>query len=241
MIRAASLAALLAVLAALPGCDWMPGKPELSSKWMAPADIRSFTTLYAQNCAACHSMGLNPGPSLSLNDPLYLSFIPDTAMRSIIANGIHGTGMPAFSKTQGGPLNDQQIDILVSGINSVKTAANSPHIPLPPYTAPLGDVTRGAQVFSVYCASCHGTEGRGGTVSGSVVSRSYLALVSDQYLRTIVVAGRPDLGMPNWQKDVPGKSMSNQDIADVVAWLASHRQPPGTAIIPSQTETPAHE
>ncbi|HEY7318089.1 MAG TPA: hypothetical protein VIE89_10990, partial [Candidatus Binatia bacterium] len=52
----------------------------------------------------------------------------------------------------------------------------------------------------------------------------YLALVSDQGLRTTVIVGRSDLGMPDWRANVSGQPMSPQEISDVVAWLASHRQ-----------------
>ena len=52
---------------------------------------------------------------------------------------------------------------------------------------------------------------------------SFLALLTDQELRTIVIVGRPELGAPDWRGDIPGKPMSAQDISDVVAWLASQR------------------
>ena len=57
----------------------------------------------------------------------------------------------------------------------------------------------------------------------SIVDGSYLALVSDQNLRTTVIAGRPELGAPDWRGDVPGKPMSPEDVSDVVAWLAAQR------------------
>jgi len=47
--------------------------------------------------------------------------------------------------------------------------------------------------------------------------------MSDQQLRTIVIAGRPELGAPDWRDDVEGRPMSAQDISDVVAWLSSQR------------------
>ena len=52
---------------------------------------------------------------------------------------------------------------------------------------------------------------------------AYLGLVSDQYLRTIVIAGR-DLGCPDFQNRVSGRPMSGEEISDVVAWLASQRK-----------------
>ena len=78
-------------------------------------------------------------------------------------------------------------------------------------------------LFASGCAGCHGNNGQGGDRASSIVHGSYLALVSDQGLRTAVIAGRPDLGAPDWRGNVPGKSMTPQDVADVVAWLAAQR------------------
>jgi hypothetical protein len=55
------------------------------------------------------------------------------------------------------------------------------------------------------------------------VNGSFLALLSDQELRTIVIVGRPELGAPDWRGDIPGKPMTAQEISDVVAWLGSQR------------------
>ena len=57
-----------------------------------------------------------------------------------------------------------------------------------------------------------------------MINPAYLALVSDQALRTAVIVGRSDLGMPDWRANISGQPMSPQEISDVVAWLASHRQ-----------------
>jgi mono/diheme cytochrome c family protein len=82
---------------------------------------------------------------------------------------------------------------------------------------------RGAAVFAASCASCHGNGGEGGK-AGPVVSPAYLGQVSNQYLRTIVIAGRPDLGCPDFANRTPGKPMADADIADVTAWLVSNRK-----------------
>ena len=47
--------------------------------------------------------------------------------------------------------------------------------------------------------------------------------MSNQGLRTTVIAGRPDLGAPDWRGNLPGQIMTSQDVADVVAWLAAQR------------------
>ena len=58
---------------------------------------------------------------------------------------------------------------------------------------------------------------------GSIVDGSYLALVSDQGLRTTVIVGVPDLGAPDWRRNVPGRPLTDQEISDVVAWLVAQR------------------
>jgi hypothetical protein len=64
-----------------------------------------------------------------------------------------------------------------------------------------------------------------------VVDKAYLSLVSDQYLRTVVIVGRPELGMPGFREYVSGKPMTPEEISDVAAWLASRREGPA----PGQT------
>ena len=52
----------------------------------------------------------------------------------------------------------------------------------------------------------------------------FLSLVSDQMLRNSVIAGRPDLGMPDW-REVGPRAMTPQEISDVVAWMVARRVP----------------
>ena len=139
-------------------------------------------------------------------------------------------------------LTEKQIDAIVSGIRSwagQNVVGNQ--IP-PPYASPIpGDPQRGAEAYRTYCSSCHGESGRGGNKASSIVDGSYLALVSDQYLRTILIAGRPELGAPDWRADVEGQPMSPQNISDVVAWLSSHRPKFPGQPYPTAAESPAQE
>jgi cytochrome c oxidase cbb3-type subunit 3 len=217
-------------LVAMSGCDQLPGKPKESDRWVAPDAIKDFKTLFGTNCSACHGDDASIGPSISVENPLYLAVVPKDFMKKVIADGIKGTAMPGFAKANGGDLTDEQIDILVNNLagkaaiqqtaESNKTSSGSN---LPPYSAPLGDADRGSEAYNQYCAGCHGQAGQGGKKAGSIVNPDYLHLVSDQYLRSVIIAGRPELGMPNYQEFVKDHPMSPEDIANVVAWLASHR------------------
>ena len=225
-------AALAAFL--LTGCGAPSGQPHPGSEPLAPNQVMDFAALYADNCAACHGDSGRGGAAIALADPVYLGIVDDVSIRKAIAGGVRGTAMAAFAPSAGGLLTDQQIDVITQGIRSrwsrpgILDGANPP-----PYAAPsAGDPARGEAAFRIYCASCHGPEGRGGPKGSAVTNDSFLALVSDQGLRTIVIAGRPELGAPDWRGNVRGRPMSGQEVTDVVAWLASRR-----AAVPGQPYT----
>jgi cytochrome c oxidase cbb3-type subunit III len=214
----------------LSGCGSPHGQPRKGSETLAPSEVLEFSTLYAENCAGCHGAEGRGGAAIALGDPVYPAIADDAAIRKVIANGSRGTAMPAFAESAGGMLTDKQIDVLTSEIRSrwsrrgVLDAANPPS-----YAAKsTGNAPRGELAYKTYCESCHGPGGRGGAKGSSITDDSFLALVSDQGLRTIVIAGRPELGAPDWRGNSPGKPMTDQEVTDVVAWLASRRaQSPG--------------
>src|SRR5580700_6575159 len=224
-IRTLPAVAVLASLMMLAACSTSNGEPQTNSESVAPSQVLDFDTLYGQNCAGCHGAQGRGGASISLANPVYLAIVDETKMRTIVANGVRETPMPAFAQSAGGMLTEQQIEVITRGIFSrwgrkqILDGANPPS-----YAAKAaGNVDHGQLAFGAYCASCHGSEG-GGTSKGSAIANdSFLALVSDQGLRTIVITGRPELGAPDWRGNIPGRPMTDQEITDVVAWLAKRR------------------
>ena len=214
----------------LSGCGTRHGQPNEGAEVLAPNEVLEFSTLYAENCAGCHGAEGRGSAAIALSDPVYLGIANDAVIRKVIANGVPGTSMPAFAESAGGMLTDKQIDVITSGMRSrwsrsgILATANAPS-----YAATsAGDAARGEVSYRTYCESCHGPGGRGGARGSAITDGSFLALVSDQGLRTIVITGRPELRAPDWRGDVPGKPMSDQEVTDVVAWLASRRvQNPG--------------
>jgi mono/diheme cytochrome c family protein len=217
--------AMTLIMTLLWGCGSPHGKPRKGSETLAPNQVVEFGTLYAENCSACHGAEGRGGAAIALADPVYLSIVNETTMRKVITNGVRGTSMPAFAQSAGGMLTDKQIDVISSGIRShwsrqgILDGANPPSYA----SKSMGDVARGEAVYRTFCESCHGPEGEGGPKGSAITNKSFLALVSDQGLRTIVVVGRPELGAPDWRGNVPGKPMSDQEVTDVVTWLASRR------------------
>lgn len=225
------LACAIASLAA--GCRNAPGKPKPGegSEELRPEQVVDFATLYKQNCAACHGANGQHAASISLANPVYLAFAGESNIQKAIAGGETGTLMPGFSKAAGGMLTDQQITIIAHGMVATwgtPLPAGSPAPP--PYTSSLtGNAAQGQKNFTTYCARCHGADGTGipGHL-GSIVDPSYLALVNDQYLRSTVVSGRDGGHMPDWRSHQTTENaqphiLTDQEITDTVAWLASHR------------------
>jgi len=205
------------------GCDSLPGKPRADAD--EAAQSTDFELLYATHCAGCHGANGKLGPALDLHDPVYLALAPPDRLRAVIEDGVPGTAMSAFAKDQGGSLSETQIEALVQGMLAHWSDAQSVDgAVLPAYAGPLGDPKSGAEVYATACGSCHGAEGRGGEKGHDIVDPSYLALVSDQGLRSVVIAGRTDLGMPDWRGTL-GSPLTSQQVSDVVAWMAAHRVP----------------
>ncbi|HZR83029.1 MAG TPA: c-type cytochrome [Candidatus Binatia bacterium] len=242
--RMRALAIALALVGGLAGCDSLPGKPVASAKPIPARDVEDFAVLYATNCSGCHGANGQFGAGPPLANPLYLQIAGADDLRRAIASGVPGTAMPAFAIAEGGALTDAQVDALVAGMRKHWGGGPRDQLtpPLPTYWqgadvakgVAIPDARRGAIAYETHCSSCHGRGGRGGERGGSIVDPSYLALVSDQWLRTVVVAGRPDLGMPDWRGNMNGAPLTAMEMQDIVAWLSSLRPPaPGSAVASS--------
>jgi mono/diheme cytochrome c family protein len=207
------------IVVLLAGCD------HPTEKYVLPDRVTEFSVLYKDNCSGCHGLDGRLGAARPLNDPLYLAVISKWQMRDVIAKGVPGTAMSAFAQNGGGTLTDQQITILAEQIEARWSRPQDyAGVTLPPYSADLGDASAGEAVFRTYCSRCHGDNGTGGANgSGSVIDPALLSLESNQSIRTMVIAGRADLGCPNWKGDSPGRVMTPQEISDVAAWLSAHR------------------
>ena len=225
----------------LSGCESSPGRPRKDSETLAPDEVLDFKILYAENCAGCHGADGRGGAAIALADPVYLAIADDAALRKVIARGARGTAMPAFARSAGGMLTDKQIEVIATQIRARWSRPGILNaVETPSYAAKsAGDAAHGELAYKTYCESCHGPEGRGGKKGSSITDSAFLALVSDQGLRTVVITGRPELNAPDWRANVPGKPMSDQEVTDLVAWLVSKRvQNPGQPY-PAAQNSPA--
>ena len=259
-LQGPSLTCVAAALACLcAGCD-LPGKPDPKDRPIPAEKVLAFDALYARNCAGCHGKDGTLGPAPPLNDPLFRAIVPTTALEKAVSQGRPGTPMPPFAHSQGGPLSDAQIKVLVNEIKGVRyravetrkdgfskmtvVADEQGTIPrwgtvgpapseVPPYALPEagGNTERGAKAFARACASCHGSNGEGVLSDGKhlkkINDQAFLALISDQALRRIIITGRPDLMMPNYAQNTGRpehfQALTSADSADLGALLSSWR------------------
>ncbi len=233
MSRQLGRASLVLAAFVLGACDRLPGRPLEAERYVRPDAVLDASVLFAANCSGCHGEPGRVGPARNLADPLYLAVIGRTDLRRVIALGVPGTSMPAFAQAEGGWLTEAQVDALADGILSRWSTPDAFRgQSLPAWSAAAaeragvapGDPARGARVFARACASCHGADGSTGA-GGSIVDGAYLELMSDQALRSAVVAGRPELDMPSYRGESGDAPLDAQEISDVTAWLISKRPP----------------
>ncbi len=224
-VRLILVAVLVALMFELVGCAHLSGKPAPGPEVLRPDSVLDPVVLYGQNCAGCHGAEGRKGPAMALSDPVYLAIVDDDTLRSTVSKGRPGTAMSAFAQKEGGMLTDEQVNAIIHGIRARWGKPDAlAGVSAPPYNVKeSGNPQQGEAVYATFCASCHSTGVKGGPKAGSVTNGAYLSLVSDQGLRTIVIAGRPDFGAPDWRENIPGHPMTDQQISDVVAWLAGQR------------------
>jgi mono/diheme cytochrome c family protein len=217
----------LFTVVSMAGCHGAPGKPGPEPEVPRPDQVLDFATLYRTNCVACHGDSQHAGAAISITNPVLLGVIGEDNIRAILDHGVPGKLMPAFGQSGGGMLTEQQVGVLATGLISTYGKPGLLDGQSPPPFAPVlhPNVAAGEKAYATYCARCHGAGGEGNAElkEGSIVEPQYLGLISDQELRSYVVGGAQ--GMPDWRGDLPGHPMSDQDVTDVVAWLASHRPP----------------
>lgn len=236
--KAAWVTAGLAIVGAVAcfgvgGCD----NSALPLTWKTPPEPgpetpEGFARLWGANCAGCHGADGAHGPARPMRDAVYLATVSDAELHRVISGGsARGTMMPAFGHGSGGSLSDEEVSAVVAGMRRAwgRPEAMASSIP---YAAPAtrGDPDRGKAAFERTCAACHAPEGPaipGAIAAGSITDPFFLQLVSDQALRSAILFGRFDLGMPGASGPYPGRDPSErltaQDVDDIVAWLAQRR------------------
>ncbi len=189
-------------------------------------DASRGATLFAQNCAVCHGdhgQG-RIGATLAKDFP---GIRVDLLLKDTISTGVQGSVMPAWAKSNGGPLTDAEIDDIVAYIRSLGNLAPTlppitlsptrpPSAPTAAAAFPPGDAARGAQVYNTNCVMCHGQNGEGRV--GATLQKDWAGINVTTLLATTIARGVGGSRMPAWAQS-NGGPLTNQEISDVAAYV----------------------
>ena len=240
------------VLAAALGIYMLlePARQAQAQQDLLARQVDEGQVLYAEECAVCHGAA---GEGLGANPPLdsagLRSMDYDTLYKTI-ARGRYNTAMPAWSVTDGGPLNDAQIEALLALIQHgdwletrglVADLGLAPRAPIsvtvPAETlaliAALPDgaaLARAVQTYAAECVACHtpvdAAEGAPGPSLAPALNTEQLRTErTAEQLTNAIQFGVAGTVMPAW-----GQTLTAGQIADLVALIQRWDELPPAAI-----------
>ena len=182
------------------------------------APLEEGQMLFAENCASCHGDlgegGENPARPNDVIAPIstaeYLKTRDDVTLRAIIAQGQPNFGMSPFGSAFGGPLDDDQIDSLVSYLRSWE---NDPPVELPPEVPSNTVALDGFGIYSEICAQCHGISG-GGDVGPSLRAPGFRNANTSQDIFDTINYGHEATDMISW-----GSILTSEQIEQLVSYI----------------------
>ncbi len=185
-------------------------------------------TLYAEHCTACHGVALEGSklaPSLNTDTVRTKELLE---IVRIIEQGVPGTLMAGWDNALTDPEADA-LAILIQQWPTVQAAGVTiPVVAAPPIDMSPEAVARGAKLFTIACASCHGAAGYGTVMAPALNNALFLNNTSDTQMNQIISMGVSGTKMPAW-----GGRLNDAQINDVIAYLRS-LQPTAPVIPPAR-------
>ncbi len=190
-------------------------------------DLGEAEELYLQNCSSCHGElgegGVNPSRPGDVIAPIsteeYLTTRDDATLHAIVSHGQPNFGMSPFADTFGGPLNRDQIDLIVAYLRAWEA---DPPVELPPDTPSVPGVTQTAgEVYEQLCAQCHGSAGEGGI--GTTFDEAWQDSRSDEDIFDDINLGHSATAMIAW-----GEILNSQQIDGLVDHIRTLTGDPNT-------------
>jgi len=83
------------------------------------------SALFETNCSGCHGKGATGGTAPVLDSQQFLKGTSDDQMGNLIAAGVPGTEMPAWSLAFSGTLTDEQVRQITTYLRSLEPTAPS--------------------------------------------------------------------------------------------------------------------
>jgi len=191
--------------------------------------------VYTANCVGCHGPNRDLQANCKLHDKSWLAQKGDDGLFNAITKGKAGTIMPAWE----GKISPDDIKAIVaylkqaaSGVASADPTGGSapgamtnvalvqekafPDVPL------SGPAVEGKEIFQSTCAMCHGKDGL--RIQQCPIGRkSWIQGNSPEGLFSRISQGKPNRGMPTWNKELGG-TLAPDQIRAVMAYLGEVAQ-----------------
>ena len=159
------------------------------------ADDPPGAKLYTTYCGGCHGAQGSGGFGPAIGGDKYLNNNSDEVIARITGEGVAGKGMPAWSKSNGGSLADEQIEEIVRYLRSLGSATSSASTTSPSSTT-TEPVTAAADYAQTKMAVTQSTNARGEVVVKATLKKNDDTGVSGVPIafRRVTLYGSIDLG-----------------------------------------------
>ncbi len=217
---------------------------QAQADWLA-RQVSDGQVIYAEDCAICHGAA---GEGLGANPPLASAGLRDMdydTLYKIIARGRYNTAMPAWSVTDGGPLNDAAIEAAIALIQHgdwlatqgvVADLGLAPRAPInvtvPAETLALitalpdgAPLAAGVQVYAAECVACHGANGEGTPLAPALNAAVLRTERTPEQITNSIQNGVAGTVMPAW-----GQTLTAEQVANLVTLIRHWDGLPADAI-----------
>lgn len=187
---------------------------------MNGASIYYASHLYKKYCALCHGndrqgYAADNAPSLRSHSLLATTIEPRAGynyLLNTIKYGRAGTAMGPYAKSQGGPLDGADIELLLRWLREKAGVKKPVKLDLEPV---IGNADLGKTLYVKHCVTCHGAKGEG-VSAPALANPMLLATASDAFLHYTITNGREGTPMVAF-KD----SLKKNEINALTAYLRS--------------------
>lgn len=188
--------------------------------------------LFTQYCSPCHGDfgegGPNPARPGYVIPPFstaeYMRTRDNATLRAIISQGQPTFGMSPFGNDFGGPLDDDQIDAIVTYMRQWE---DNPAVEQPPEISAGAAALGGEEVYAQICAQCHGPEGGGG-IGPALRNPELQARYSDQELFQVISQGHEATAMIGFSG-----ILTSSQINEVIRYIRQWQTAPAAEVTPA--------
>jgi mono/diheme cytochrome c family protein len=186
-------------------------------------------TLFLEQCAACHTVGVANSEGLDL---LTATQMPGEELREAVAR----------MEANVGPMTDETVNAFVALLKSPDVVARLKTAATPPVATAIaaekrGSATRGRALFmgeqplanhGLACFACHTVDGRGGNLASDLTT-----IHARRGANAVVSAAETPL-FPLMKAAYAKKAVTTAEAVDIATWLeeTSAKVPPGTTSRP---------